>query len=156
MANQEKMRNYWTVIGRGFNGWHASSPGCSSSGGDIDPMFGRDGYLAEAQDGALVYDASESDADAFTRHVMSGPMLDCSIDPEAVDKFSTEDRETALRMAPGLSGGYKTIAVIAQSPTFNGLDRVGVAVFERLLWAIPGIKIGRVVKGSVVWQEKQP
>lgn len=41
----------WHVIGRGWNGWHAEGVNVSGTGGDLC------GYVAQAFDGATVYDA---------------------------------------------------------------------------------------------------
>jgi len=152
-----KATKRWAVIGRGFNGWHATGVDVSSSGGNLDPYTywtgaPVPGYLAEAVEGALVYDAEKADPKAFIALVMSGPMVNPALPPDGVDRFSKADRDNALRMAPALSGGYQTLAVLAQSDKFTGLDRVGVAVYESLLRTVPGVKIGKVVKGAVRWE----
>lgn len=154
---KKKQAKRWAVIGRGFNGWHATGVDVSSSGGDLNPYTywtgaAVPGYLAEAIEGALVYDASEADSVAFTRHVMNGPMVNPALAPNEVDRFTKADRDRALQMAPALGGGFKTLAVLAQSEKFTGLDRVGVGVYEGLLRKIPGVKIGKVVKGKVEWE----
>lgn len=150
-----KTRKVWHVIGRGFNGWHATGIDVSGSGGNLEPYTysGKPvpGYLAEAVEGALVYDA-EAAGDAFVRHVMNGPMVSPKLPADGVERFSQKDRETALMMAPALGGGYQTLAVMAQSESYSGLDRVGVGVFAGLLRQIPGVKVGKVVKGAVVWE----
>jgi hypothetical protein len=145
----------WHVIGRGLAGWHASGVNVSSSGGDI-----RDGeywtgeptikYLSEAIDGALVYDAREADPDAFTRLIVSGPMVNPALDPAEVSAFV--DRYAAVRMAPMLGGEYAQLAEAAQAPTYTGLDYVGVAVYRELLRTVPGIKLGTVRAGVVIWE----
>lgn len=71
-------RTLWQVIGRGFNGWHATGDGISSSGGELMPYdywTGAKvaGYLAEAKEGALVYDARDAEPEAFITLVMRGP-----------------------------------------------------------------------------------
>jgi hypothetical protein len=156
MAKKKQVKR-WAVVGRGFNGWHAQGIDVSSSGGQLDPYeywTGEKvaGYLAEAIEGALVYDAEKADPVAFTRHVMGGPMVNPALAPNEVDSFTKADRDTALRMAPALGGGFKTLAVIAQSEKFTGLDRVGVGVYEGLLRKVPGVRIGKVVKGKVEWE----
>ena len=151
-----KARKIWHVVGRGFNGWHAQGVDVSGSGGNLDPYTycGKpvSGYLAEAIEGALVYDAEKADPAAFTRHVMSGPMVSPALPSDGVERFSQADRAAALRMAPALGGGYQTLAVMAQSEKFTGLDRVGVEVFAALLRQIAGVKVGKVVKGKVCWE----
>lgn len=147
----------WAVIGRGFNGWHATGVDVSSSGGQLDPYTYWTGapvagYLAEAIEGALVYDAEAADPNAFVKLVMNGPMVNPALPLDGVDRFTKADRDAALRMAPALGGGYKNIAVLAQSEKFTGLDRVGVGIFESLLRKVPGVKIGKVQNGAVCWE----
>ena len=155
-------KNEWHVVGRGFAGWHAAGVNVSSSGGNLDPYTywtGEKckGYRQEAVEGALVYDAEhlESDrksASAFIKLILSGPMVSPDLPPDGVDRFSNADRKSALRMLPGLSGGYDTLAILAQDETFTGLDKVGVKVFEGLLRQVPGIKIGHIQNGEVTWE----
>ncbi len=119
----------WHVIGRGFNGWHATGINVRSSGGDLMPYTywtgaACAGYAAEAVEGALVYDAKHlrDDQDAalaFVKHVVTGPMLK----PELTE----DEGQTAFSF-------------------------VTVKTFESLLRQIPGIKIGRVINGNVVWE----
>lgn len=132
-------------IGRGKNGWHASAPNLSSSGGTLD------GYLKEAKEGALVFDADGVDYATYCDFVFKGPMLSCDLDPNTIDKFNKEDVEVAKRMLPGLSDGFKTMAMLAISG-LRSLDRVGIGVFEQLLRGIPGMKIGHVHNNQVVWE----
>jgi hypothetical protein len=136
----------WKCIGRGFAGWHASAVDCSSSGGTLE------GYLEKAEENALVYDAEESDSEAFINHVMRGPILCHRLSPDEDDKFTDADRKAAARIMPALGGGFKTLAALSQSKSYSGLDKVGIGIYERLLLQIPGIKIGRVVTGRVVWR----
>jgi len=59
------------------------------------------------------------------------------------------------RVLPGLGGAYKTLAEAATDPQagYTGLDFVGVEVWFKLLReAVPGIKIGRVRDGMIVWE----
>lgn len=60
--------------------------------------------------------------------------------------------KSLAHMAPALGGGYKTLALAAQDDKFTGLDCVGVAVYERLLRKVPGVKIGKVSNGAVIWE----
>ena len=132
-------KNEWFVIGRGFAGWHAKGVNVRSSGGDIVPRTYWTGarmasYLEDAVDGALVYDAEAlegTDAEsAFTRQVVSGPMCDPSLPPDGVLRYCepTDGKE------------------------FTSFDMVGVAVFERVLRQIKGIKIGHVRDGAIEWE----
>lgn len=153
-------RKRWYVIGRGFNGWHAEGLDVSSSGGcleDYTHWTGQKckGYVSDAYSGCLVYDASEATFAAFSRLVMSGPMVSPKLGLFEVSRFSDKDRATAALMAPGLAGTYKALAIAAQDPEYGGLDCVGIGIYEKLLRKVPGIRIGKVIKGAVVW-EKQP
>lgn len=139
-------RDRYGIIGRGKAGWHAAAHNVSSSGGTLA------GYLTEAADGALVYDADAADYDTFSDLVISGPMVDPGLPAGAVRRFS--DGETSARMAGpgGLTGAFRTLAVAAQSPAFSGLDYVACDVYETLLRAVPGVKIGHVRAGAVEWE----
>jgi len=144
----------WHVIGRGFSGWHATGINVTSSGGDLEPRPWwaggmTTGYLSEAVDGCLVYDAIDADPAAFTRLVLAGPMVDPALPAEGVSRFM--DRQTAAAMAPGLVGAFGTIAAMAASPAYGGLDTVGVGVFRGLLATVPGIKLGTVIGGVIRW-----
>ena len=130
-------RTRWALIGRGFAGWHAVNADASvrSSGGDIADgiWYGKPnpGYLSDAISGALVYDASgaednEESARAFIRLVIGGPMVTPEIPRGSRDRFVS-----------GKDGC---------------LDSIGAEDFADLLRAIPGVKIGRVVNGSVTWE----
>jgi hypothetical protein len=152
----------YRLIGRGFGGWHASGVShgnkVSSRGGALLPEAWwagghTKGYLQEAAEGCLVYDASEADEAVFAALVIGGPMCDPTLEPFEVDGFSDKDRATAQAMMPGLEGGYKTLALVAQSRTYSGLDCVGVGIYEGLLRKVPGIKIGHVKQGAIEWDE---
>jgi hypothetical protein len=153
MAKPKKSswNNEWMVIGRGFNGFHAKGVNVSSSGASS-----VEEYIGNAVEGALVYDAAHLEdnaegARAFIALIMGGPMVDCRLPPSGERRFGEEDRAAAKRMAPGLEGAYQTLAERAQDPAYGGLDSVGVGIYEALLCAVPGIKIGHVRGGEVVW-----
>jgi hypothetical protein len=148
--------NVYHVIGRGLSGWHGKGINVSSSGGGLEdaPWWAggvQYGYLGSAVDGCLVYDASgpEVDVDAFCKFIISGPMVDPALAPGAVSRFT--DRGTAARMAPGLEGAFGTIAALAASESYGGLDTVGVDVYRGLLRAVPGVKVGTVHAGVIAW-----
>lgn len=138
----------WKVIGRGRAGWHASAGNTSSSGGSLEH------YLKEGAEGALVYDADHLEglsASRYYQFVVNGPMPDSSLAPDEGQRFSDSTRERAARMIPGMSGAFEALASAAQDPAYTGLDRVGLNIYESLLRKIPGIKIGHVRSGVVVW-----
>jgi hypothetical protein len=126
----------WKVIGRGKAGWHADAGTVvetygkckvSSSGGTLES------YLAEAVDGAFVYDADEADDEAFRHHVIAGPMLDVDL-PTGYYRSVFE--------WPKPRNGAK----------LAGVDCVALDIFEECLREIPHVKFGKVVNGNVVWE----
>jgi len=146
----------WHIIGRGWNGWHAKGIDVSSSGGDLQPRPWHaggmtTGYLEEAVEGALVYDASEADRETFARLIISGPMVDPRLAPDAGAPLDEETREAAARLAPALGGTFGRLAAAAATGRYRGLDSVGIAVYRQLLATVPGIRIGTVRDGALVW-----
>lgn len=123
------MRKQWYVIGRGFSGWHATGIAVRSSAGSCNE------YAKEAFEGALVYDAmhlhdNETLRNAFVDLIIKGPMCDPALPPEGVKRWIKGER------------GH----------IYRALDCVGVRVYDRLLRSIPGIKMGYVRKGEVMWE----
>lgn len=141
----------WKVIGRGINGWHAKNDTTSLSGAYGDDDGTR--LARNAVDGALVYDAQDADLSAFSALVTRGPMINTEIPPDMIESFSSELRRAALEMAPALGGGFQAYALAAQDPRCTSLDLVGVGVYEGLLRKVPGVRIGRVMAGAIVWEK---
>lgn len=144
------MDNKWHKIGRGLVGWNAQGVACSSSGGTLE------GYLLAAVDGALVYDAAKlkpAGVAAFIHLVTSGPLADPKLGLGEVNKFSKENRKSLARMEPLLGGELKTLAKLAKNEEYGGLDSVGLGVYKDLLRKVPGMKIGHVLNGKVVWEQ---
>ncbi len=143
------------LIGKGRNGWHASGVGqwgtvsCSSYDTREEQLLK---FAAQAEDGALVYDASKAGAE-FEVMVLSGPMFDPKLPPDGVDRFTKDDRAAMARMMPGLGGGFKDLAKAGMRETFCGFDKVGSKIYEEILSAVPGVRIGHVHGGQVVWKE---
>lgn len=130
------MNKKWKLIGRGFAGWHAASEECRSSGGELLPYKFRDhpcmGYLAYAEEGCFVYDASHleptRDGDAFERWIISGPMADPKLPSGTISKAYTHDKD------------------------FGAFDLVAVDVWAaELIRRVPNVKYGFVRNGEVVW-----
>lgn len=149
----------WAIIGRGRAGWHAAAKNVTSSGGTLEPATYWTGapiagYAAEAQEGALVYDARDADEAAFTHFVISGPMVDPGLPPEGVNRF--DDKDAAARMAPFMAGAFQVLAQAAQLDDYSGLDYVGIAVYRRLLAQVPGVRFGTIQNGIAVWDDGQP
>lgn len=147
------MKTVWRSIGRGLAGWHASGIGeygkVSGSGGTLA------GYLEDATEGAYVYDARNTEANLFTRFVLSGPIDDATLPPGTVQRF--EDREAMAAMMPGLDGGFEAIAASVLRDDrpfgFGSVDYVAPDVYEALLREyIPGVRFGRVWDGAVTWE----
>jgi len=124
-----RQKENYAIIGRGKAGWHAQLKNISSSGGSLEK------YISEAIENCLVYDADSVDYDIFWDSVVKGPMLDLNLSPNTVHKFI----ENVVR-APQSDENY------------NGFDKVGIEAFEKLLRKLPGIKMGRVNNGQVVWE----
>jgi hypothetical protein len=114
-------------------------------------------YLPDAIEGALVYDAVATDYETYAKHIISGPLLSCELGPDDIDRFS--DGDTLARMAPGLSGAFRGIALHAMTTGCSSFDKVGIGIYERLLREIPGIRIGRVFtecsEPRVVWEKTE-
>ncbi len=136
----------WHVVGRGFNGWHATKPDTSLSGAYGENRGAE--LAAEAIEGALVYDAKDADYSAFMALILRGPMLCCRCEPTEVDSFS--DHAALAVMLPGLSDGFESIAKTALAG-YSSLDKVGVDVYRGLLAKIPGVRLGKVTDGKIVW-----
>jgi hypothetical protein len=137
-----KGKEVWKVLGRGFADWHGSAPGHSVNGAALERM------IPDAE-GALVYDAEGADADAFTRHVISGPMLSWDVPAGHVYRFAQ----------PQTCGNWVEDRRLFAEPwngqELGGFDYVSLDVFEALLRRVPGIRIGRVRRGAVAWEEGQ-
>lgn|SRR5574337_180447 len=139
------------LIGRGKVGWHSDglSHGnkCSSSGGTLE------GYLSEAQDGTLIYDALEADQGAYVDFVIKGPMVDPTLPEGAISKFGSQDKAALLGMLPALSGAFIPVAVLALAD-IGSMDFVAPDVYVQMLREkVPGAKVGKVHNHQVVWEE---
>lgn len=126
----------WKIIGRGFAGWHAKSEICSSSGGRLLPYYYREipcqGYLAEAEEGCFVYDASHLEptkaGDEFEKWIISGPMVELKLKPGEYSKVD-----------PSAAG-------------FSGFDFVALDIWvAELIRRVPGVKYGYVNVGNIEW-----
>lgn len=146
----------WACIHRGKNGWAAESfDGSTSSGGLLEDRVYSDGekrlgYLSNAIDGAVVYDAENADYAAFAALVVAGPILKMCL--YGVRKF---DRETGARMLPALEDGFHSVTqlALAQPPEQLGsLDYCDWATYRKLLEKIAGVRFGVVRGGQVVWE----
>ena len=128
---KDENENRWSLIGRGFAGWHAKDDkGCSSSGGELMPYrwpyTGEEcpGYLQEAKEGSFVYDASHllDDDDAarlFEEWVICGPMANCAYPPgtaEGMGAFNFVALDVWIKeflsRVPGVKHGYVRNGVI--------------------------------------------
>jgi len=152
------MSGKWTLIKRGKGGWCAANDsGCNSSGGmleDYTYWTGQPckGYLSEAVEGCIVYDAEVADDAAFIQLVVSGPMLKMELG-DRVQRFSDDPSlvQAAAAMRPGLEGAFGTLVDVALSG-LSSLDYVGWPVYRKLLEQVGGVRFGKVVRGKVVWE----
>jgi hypothetical protein len=141
------MSEQYKIIGKGKRGWHAQSSECSSDGATLEK------YAKEAAENCLVYDAKDVEYSLFVQFICHGPMVDTNLPENTVDRFTEQDREAAKRMRPGLSGGFETIAKVAiENERYTGLDKVSLDIYEKMLRKLPGMKIGHVVNGTVIWE----
>lgn len=143
------MKTQWLVIGRGKVGWHArgfddDKNAVSSNGGSLEE------YLKEAVVGCMVYDALNADHDAFIKYVYCAPILDLALKPNEVRHF--QDHKVLTAILPALGGAFETIGQIGLN-NIGSIDSVGIDVMRALLAKIPGIRLGIVISGRVVWQE---
>lgn len=135
------------LIGRGKVGWHADmtypNGRCSSSGGTFEH------YLSNAPDGTPIYDAIEADDASFVDFVYTGPMVDPSLKAGEIKRF--QDHLTLERMIPGMGGAFKALGE-AELEYPGSMDFVAVDVYmATLIRKVPGVKVGKVVSGAVVW-----
>ena len=100
----------------------------------------------------MIYDAKDADPDAFTRLILSGPMVNPAMPPMGHDRFN--DRYRLGTMAQGLEGAFKALAVETLSnPQYSGLDYVGVGIYRELLRQVPGTKLGTIHEGGrIEWE----
>jgi hypothetical protein len=137
----------WKIVSRGLCSWNAKDINCSSSGGSFEQ------YVKEAEEGAFVYDAYESDRKSFYDLIMRGPMCSPELPLGTVERFGEDLKKSAKMMLPGLSGGYEVFVKEALSDSsYTGLDKVAIDLYKELLKKIPGMRTGYVRNGSVVWE----
>ena len=141
----------YQVIGRGKAGWHASGryawgdtpdrvSDCSSSGGTFD------GYVTQAEPGALVYDADASPYDVFARLVISWPMV-----KHGLGAYQWE----SIGRCGEYYGPYDLDAM--KQAGIHGLTYIGIGIFEALLRRVPNLRIGYVTDpGIVTWNDGGP
>lgn len=80
------------------------------------------------------------------------PLVDPKLPARTVSPFGEDMRRTALEMAPGLDGWFRTLALTSADPDFRGLDSVGVDVYVDL-WRKAGARIGRFEAGEIKWEK---
>lgn len=152
----------WAIIGRGLAGWHAQSfDGTRGDGGRLEDYTywtgqACKGYLSNALEGAVVYDASAADAAAFTMLVLRGPIVHANL--YGVRKFGRSERQAAAAMLPGMSGGFDTMTAIALAQPeeqLGAFDYCDWATYRRLLEKLGNVRFGSVRGGQVVWEADQ-
>jgi hypothetical protein len=132
----------YLLVGRGKAGWHAqgisSGNKFSSSGGTFEH------YVSEAPEGCPVYDAENADYDAFAKFTISGPMCDVTLPPGQVNRFSLGD-----------SKKYATERSehATERSEYSSFDFVPLDIYLNLLRdRVPGVRFGKVVNHTVVWE----
>ena len=132
----------WAIIGKGNSGWHAKARSvrvsenstCASSSSSHDPRDEQlNEYVSEAEENALVYDASQANESAFIKLVVSGPIVNPDL--------------PAGHILQGLEKDSKPY----ENQKLGGFDWVSVDIYENLLRNVGGVRIGRVINQQVVW-----
>lgn len=131
MTGHTEQGDRWAIVARGLNGWHAlSADGNTRSSGGTEA-----GYLADARDGALYYDADAITGQSlsmFANLVIAGPMPDPTI--------------------PGTDA--RTPYGEPCHPDAAGpLGSIGLAAYADALRAIPGVIVGMVYDGAPIVPE---
>lgn len=153
----------WKLIGIGFSGWHAKrkNSSCSSYYKDLATL---ESFVKDAEEGAVVYDASNANLSAFVNFVSNGPMLDFDLYGKEYEIFSSDSRTAALSMCGpgGLSGGFEKLVYIEAAQEiskkkiggFGGFDMVSLDLYLNLMREyVPGVRFGKVINGNVVWED---
>ncbi len=146
-GTEDSMKHHgYEVIGKGLTGWHAKAltPHGSVSSSSYDPTDEQlRKYLAEAREGALVYDASEADGPAFTRFVINGPILELKLPPGHVHKLVVD---------PG-TGLWEKPRPYVDGEGARSMDGLATDLWEAMLRKdVPGVRFGRVTGNSVLWE----
>jgi len=153
----------WKIIGRGHIGWHsdgltADGNKVSSSGGDLKD------YLAESDPGTLVYDAMEANDGDFVAMVYAGPIVDATLQPGQVHRFT--EKACLAAMLPGLGGAFQVMGIMALledndsashpkgENRIGSMDMVAPDLYMAMLKAkVKDIKLGKVNdQHEVVWE----
>ena len=133
-----------------LNGWHGE--------GDRSRVSFYTTHLDDCLDYALesctILDKSMVAESDLIHNVISGPMVDVSLPPNTVDRFSTKDKQTASKMLPGLGGAYSVLAKAAIEETpekYGSLDRLSLDLYVDF-WRKLGAKVGTYTNGKVQWE----
>jgi len=149
------MQNTWLIIGRGKAGWYADGVDernnhVSSSGGDLNPYTYWTGvlckgYREEAQNDALVYDATDAPYEDFAHVVISGPMKNVLLAP-----FDYEAGFGGIKgtLSPNTVFTVESLKAMG----IGSLSYIGLGIYESLLRQIPSIKFGYVLGGGGIFE----
>lgn len=137
------MKRKLHLIGRGLVSWFAE--GLNEDNNCISSMGAANAeeYISDAIPGALVYDASEVDPALYRVHVINRPLLDLRLQPNQFKEFLEWSYQPIQEHSPG-----------SPLPDLHSLDYVGIGLYETLLRAVPGIKIGRVFGDAISWEAR--
>ena len=78
------------------------------------------------------------------------PMLDVTLPPGEHRAFGDRDTLRSMAGPGGLSGAFATLAALAQSSKFTGLDDVATDVYVAL-WESEGALVGTWENGRISW-----
>jgi hypothetical protein len=127
-------------IGQGQSGAYSGSPGTSTSGyyalEEIIPRLAEGGYVFDKR--GLTWDVA--------CNCISGPMSSCELAPMSVDRW--DDKRTF--------NTYEEFAAYEQTVKAEGgnlsMSYLSLDLYAEW-WRRLGAKVGRKVKGEIVWKE---
>lgn len=127
----------WKLIGIGFCGWHAKKKDHSGVS-DYKDLKTLEFFAKEAEEGAVVYDASQANLNAYVDFMFKGPMID-------FDLFGKEYElsDSNMDFSSKIGG-------------FSGFDFVAPELYLCLMREyVPGVRFGKVINGKVEWEDKK-
>lgn len=141
------MKDKIVIIRRGKKDW--SADGITEHGTYSSSGAALDFYLAQAEDGTLVYDAINADYNSFAKMVYQGPMIKLDLPAGTTDSFKYSN--VMKQMLPSLGGSFKSIALLSLA-NFSSLDFVAPDVYLELLRKnVSGVKFGKVINHQIIW-----
>jgi hypothetical protein len=131
-------KDSWAVIGKGFSGWHANGKtygNCKTNTSTYDPSEAcLVRFAIDGEEGALVYDASGSDEEEFTKLIISGPMVNVDLPSQSCQRL------------------FEEVTPYSTEVKLSSIDYVSPDVYREMLSKIPGVRLGHIEGGKVVWE----